>query len=211
MALPATLVVVLVPAPVGPAGPAVVRALAGPAGPAVGAPAGPATTPVASLVAGRGATGSPAVPLTSQRAGRVTGAGRGVWPVRPAIVLRGFQAPSAPWGRGHRGIDLMAPRGRPVRSAAAGVVTFAALLAGRGVVVVRHGALRTTYEPLLPVVGAGDDVAAGQVIGTVSAGAGHCGGDPPCLHWGLRRDDAYLDPRLLLVPVRPVLRPPRGP
>jgi murein DD-endopeptidase MepM/ murein hydrolase activator NlpD len=62
-------------------------------------------------------------------------------------------------------------------------------------------ALRTTYEPVRATVREGERVAAGQVVGTV-AGAGpapsHCGGG--CLHWGLLRGGAYLDPLLLLPP-----------
>jgi pyruvate/2-oxoglutarate dehydrogenase complex dihydrolipoamide acyltransferase (E2) component len=64
------------------------------------------------------------------------------------------------------------------------------MLAGRGVVVVVHGDLRTTYEPLAPSVRVGDAVDAGAVIGRLAEG-GHC---PGCLHWGLLRGDVYLDP-----------------
>jgi murein DD-endopeptidase MepM/ murein hydrolase activator NlpD len=76
------------------------------------------------------------------------------------------------------------------------------------VVVTHEGGLRTTYEPVAPLVSVGDVVAAGDVLGTVSEGAVHCGGAVPCLHWGLRRGRDYLDPMLLIVPQRPVLLPP---
>jgi hypothetical protein len=93
-----------------------------------------------------------------------------------------------------------------VRAAASGSVTYAAALAGRGVVVVDHGNVRTTYEPVRATVSPGDWVSAGDVIGAVEPGEGHCGaGD--CLHWGLRRGEDYLDPRLLLG-LRPVLKVP---
>ena len=127
----------------------------------------------------------------------------------PVVVLRPFAPPPIAWLPGHRGVDLAASRGDLVRAAGAGTVTFAADLAGRGVVVVTHDrGLRTTYEPVSALVRVGDAVAAGEVIGTVAEGAVHCGGASPCLHWGLRRGRDYLDPMLLLDPGRPVLLPP---
>ena len=51
--------------------------------------------------------------------------------------------------------------GQPVRAALPGTVTFAGMLAGRGVVVVDHGATRTTYEPVAATVAVGTPVAAG--------------------------------------------------
>ena len=84
-------------------------------------------------------------------------------------------------------------------AAADGVITFAAPLAGRGVVVVGHGEVRTTYEPVTAEVAVGDQVQRGQQIGTISLTAvGHCTPATPCLHWGLKRGDEYLDPRLLI-------------
>ena len=57
--------------------------------------------------------------------------------------------PPRPYGAGHRGVDLLGragPAGRAPRWP--GTVTYAGMLAGRGVVVVSHGATRTTYEPV---------------------------------------------------------------
>ncbi|MEU3840602.1 M23 family metallopeptidase [Streptomyces sp. NPDC028635] len=126
------------------------------------------------------------------------------WPVgvRPRI-LRGWSPPASPYGPGHRGVDLAAPAGAPVRSVAAGRVSFAGRVAGRGVVSVElRGTgtppLRTTYEPVRASVRAGDEVAAGAVIGAVEPAGGHC--TLPCVHWGLRRAGTYLDPLLLLPP-----------
>ena len=126
----------------------------------------------------------------------------------PVVVLRGFDPPAEPWLPGHRGVDLDAEVGDPVLAAGAGTVTWAAPVAGRGVVVVEHpDGRRTTYEPVDPTVTFGDTVAVGDPIGVLAAGAGHCGGVPSCLHWGLRRDADYLDPMLLLRRGRPVLLP----
>ncbi|MFD8814437.1 hypothetical protein ACFV23_23840, partial [Streptomyces sp. NPDC059627] len=57
-----------------------------------------------------------------------------------------------------------------------------------------------TIQPLTAPVRKGDEVAAGEVVGTVEAGgAAHCGGRV-CVHWGLLRGDGYVDPLLLLPP-----------
>src|SRR5690606_5087481 len=76
------------------------------------------------------------------------------WPVgtRPP-VLRGWEPPATAYGRGHRGVDLAAAPGAPVRAVAAGRVSFAGRVAGRGVVSVELAGtgdppLRTTYEPV---------------------------------------------------------------
>jgi murein DD-endopeptidase MepM/ murein hydrolase activator NlpD len=119
-----------------------------------------------------------------------------VWPVNPPIeVIRGFEPPAVVWAAGHRGVDLAAPPGAEVRAAAAGVVSFAAMLAGRGVLVVDHGAVRTTYEPVSAEVAVGDVVVAGQRIGRLAVGS-HCARS--CLHWGLRRGREYENPLSLL-------------
>ena len=120
------------------------------------------------------------------------------WPVA-GVVSRPFAPPEHRWGVGHRGVDLLTAPGAPVRAAGAGRVSYAGLLAGRGVVVVVHGALRTTYEPVTATVGLGDLVAGGEVIGEVEAG--HLGCPVlACLHWGLRRGEDYLDPVRLVEP-----------
>lgn len=119
------------------------------------------------------------------------------WPLGGSPpVERGFDPPAERWGAGHRGVDLAAARGDPVRAAAAGTVTFAAPLAGRGVVVVDHGAVRTTYEPVAATVTPGTIVQLGTVIGRLQAG-GHCP-DADCLHWGLVHGEDYLDPLTLI-------------
>lgn len=124
-----------------------------------------------------------------------------------------FLAPDSPWGPGHRGIDLVAGDGAPVTAPRAGVVAFAATVVDRGVLTLEHpGGLRTSLEPVAPSVGVGDVVRAGELLGTVGAGAGHCVG---CLHWGVRSGSRYLDPLGLLartpVVLLPALSPARPP
>ncbi|WP_017934010.1 M23 family metallopeptidase [Nocardioides sp. Iso805N] len=131
----------------------------------------------------------------------------GAWPLQPEpTVVRGFDPPSSAWGAGHRGVDLAGAVGQAVHAALAGTVTFAGTLAGRGVVVVDHGATRTTYEPVTASVTVGDVVAQGARIGTLTLLRSHCL-PAACLHWGLVRnaDDVYLDPLQLVgldAPVR---------
>jgi murein DD-endopeptidase MepM/ murein hydrolase activator NlpD len=121
------------------------------------------------------------------------------WPLRPTPdrVVRDFDPPTQPWLAGNRGVDLAGAPGQVVHAAGAGVVTFAGAIAHIGVVSVTSGALRTTYEPLRVTVHTGQDVEAGDALGTLTHAGSHC---PPatCLHWGLLRGDAYLDPLALL-------------
>jgi murein DD-endopeptidase MepM/ murein hydrolase activator NlpD len=121
------------------------------------------------------------------------------WPLLPGPdrVVRDFDPPPLPWLAGNRGVDLAGQAGEAVHAAGAGVVSYAGTIAGVGVVSVTSGALRTTYEPLRVSVRRGLVVAAGAVLGHLTAAGSHC---PPqaCLHWGLLRDDAYLDPLALL-------------
>lgn len=122
------------------------------------------------------------------------------WPVTNPDVARGFSPPAKPWLAGHRGIDLKGIAIQEVTSAGDGIVIFAGELAGRGVVSIQHGKLRTTYEPVKPEVHAGDVVATGQKIGVLTPGTSHCSerGEVRCLHWGLRKGFNYLNPLVLL-------------
>ncbi|MFH9137762.1 murein hydrolase activator EnvC family protein [Streptomyces sp. NPDC017524] len=133
-----------------------------------------------------------------------TGSGPRSWPLpgRPT-VLRGWEPPAGPYGPGHRGVDLAAEPGARVLAAADGRVSFAGRVAGRGVVAVEVAGsgsppLRTTYEPVRALVEEGASARAGQPVGVLEEGPFHC--DEGCLHWGLRRGDAYLDPLSLLPP-----------
>ena len=124
-------------------------------------------------------------------------------PVAPASpapsILRPFEPPEHRWDAGHRGIDLAGSTGEPVLAAGAGIVLFAGRVVGRNVLVLGHGALRTSYEPVDAAVAVGDRIAAGQPVGTLDAG--HCA-LAACLHWGLLSGHGhatvYYDPLLLL-------------
>jgi murein DD-endopeptidase MepM/ murein hydrolase activator NlpD len=140
-----------------------------------------------SLAWSAGAVGAPADPVPA-----------GVWPLQPRpAVVRGFDPPDERWGSGHRGVDLAGSVGETVYAALAGRVVYAAPLAGRGVVVLDHGATRTTYEPVVALVRVGDTVARGQPIGRLELAGSHCF-PQDCLHWGYKRGATYLDPLLLV-------------
>ena len=122
------------------------------------------------------------------------------WPLAGTpLVLRYFAPPPVRWAAGHRGVDLATDPDEKVHAAGSGVIGYAGRLAGRGVVTVIHGELRTTYEPVTAAVVAGQRVRAGDVIGRLEPATGHCPGRS-CLHWGLLRGDVYLDPLLLVRP-----------
>lgn len=129
--------------------------------------------------------------------------GSWTWPLagEPPVV-RGYAPPAQRYGAGHRGVDLGGAPGAPVLAAGDGEVAWAGVLAGRGVVVVRHGELRTTYEPVTATVAVGTRVGVGQPVGILEAGHPGCA-TPACLHWGLKRGEQYLDP-LSLVGAGPV-------
>ena len=134
------------------------------------------------------------------------------WPLSPRpAVLRGFDPPQSRWSRGHRGVDLLAAMGQPVLSAGDGLVAFSGVIAGRGVVTVRHsGGLRTTYDPVQERLASGAVVHRGDRIGVLSPASGHCA-PLPCLHWGAiverTAEKSYRDPLSLLGVARPILLP----
>ena len=162
-------------------------------------------SPSSPLINGTGTAG-PA--LTDRPADPRHPRGRYQWPTgAPATVLEDFDPPAVVWGRGHRGVDLAAAEGTQIRSAAAGRVAFAGMVAGRPVVSIDHAdGIRTTYEPVEPAVSAGDTVAAGQVIGTLLPG--HRSDGVCALHGGARTGPkTYITPLRLLQPAVIRLKP----
>lgn len=153
-----------------------------------------------------------ALPVDASRAGEPDGSSSRAW-VRPVDgpLVRSFEAPASVYGAGHRGADLVAAPGTPVRVAGSGEVSFAGTVAGTRHVTVTHaGGLRTTYSFLASTsVRAGEHVERGDVVGT-TGGATDGDGDATSdtgghsdgvLHFALRLGDRYLDPMLLFRPV----------
>lgn len=136
------------------------------------------------------------VPLTAATADS-SSSGWG-WPLPPPHhVVQGFDPPAEPWLPGQRGVDLEGHAGERVLAAGDGIVSFAGPVAGIGVISVTSGALRTTYEPVRRLVRTGQLVHRGQVLGRLVLTGSQCR-PAACLHWGLLRGTAYLDPLALL-------------
>ncbi|WP_432558065.1 peptidoglycan DD-metalloendopeptidase family protein [Granulicoccus sp. GXG6511] len=116
-------------------------------------------------------------------------------PVRGAPeVVRPFEPPAERWRAGHRGVDVAAPVGGEILATANGVVSFVGRIAGRNVLVIDHGEVRTTYEPVSATVPVGTRVRAGQVVGRLDEGH-DCGrAGVTCVHVGLRQGEDYLAP-----------------
>ncbi len=98
------------------------------------------------------------------------------WPIEKKLfwLSYGFGPRKHPNGKWeyHRGIDLAAPQGTPVASAAAGVVVQAGYAGGYGnVVVVAHNKkFATRYAHLSKIlVSLGDELCAGDILGKVGA------------------------------------------
>ncbi|MDX3535779.1 M23 family metallopeptidase, partial [Streptomyces sp. MB09-01] len=114
----------------------------------------------------------------------------------PLTVARWWDPPPTPYAAGHRGVDLSAPVGAELRAVGPGRVHYAGQVAGRGVLsLTLPNGLRTTYEPVRPLVAEGEQVTAGQVVAVLAQGS-HC--PAPCLHWGLLSGETYLNPLTLL-------------
>lgn len=114
-------------------------------------------------------------------------------------IVRLYDAPDDPYAPGHRGVDVAAPLGSPVRASADGVVSFAGNVAGNLTVTVDHaGGVKTSYSYLGAArVGRGQRVQRGDVVGEV--GRGHDASLPPNVHLSARRNSVYFDPLELYV------------
>ncbi|MFB7250556.1 murein hydrolase activator EnvC family protein [Microbacterium sp. NPDC056234] len=129
------------------------------------------------------------------------------WPVSGRRhVVEPFIAPAHAYASGHRGIDIAVDTGGEVRAPAAGVVAFVGTVVDRPLLTIDHGGgLVTTFEPVMSTLRSGEDVSAGDTIGTLSSG-GHAAGGT--LHVGLRVHGVYVDPMMMFGPVeRAVLLP----
>ena len=117
------------------------------------------------------------------------------------VVTREYYAPTPNWLPGHRGVDLEFAEGGEVYAASDGVVIYAGLLVDRNLVSIEHsGGIRTSYEPVDPVVRRGEHVRAGQLIGYAEAGHTdkHFWESTVAVHFGARRAGKYIDPLSLL-------------
>jgi murein DD-endopeptidase MepM/ murein hydrolase activator NlpD len=109
---------------------------------------------------------------------------------------RSRQHPILGYARAHNGVDYHAPTGAPVASVAPGVVTLAGWTSGGGrTVKVRHpNGYETEYLHLSSIaVHAGTRIGQGDLVGRVgSTGLATA----PHLHYGLKKNGAYVNPIL---------------
>lgn len=121
------------------------------------------------------------------------------WPLRGVLYARFGKKGKEP----HDGIDLAAPAGLPVKTAAPGTVLFAGDQKGYGlIVIVEHDAgLITLYAHNRDLrVKTGQKVRDGQVVATVGD-SGRTSG--PHLHFEVRKDGQPVDPLEFLGAVPP--------
>jgi murein DD-endopeptidase MepM/ murein hydrolase activator NlpD len=103
--------------------------------------------------------------------------------------------------RAHKGVDLAAPSGTPIRSVADGVVTRAGWAGGHGnhIEVKHEGGYSTGYSHLSSMsVKAGERVRQGQFIGRVGSTGLSTG---PHLHYEFKVNGVNRDPLKAIVPV----------
>ena len=114
-------------------------------------------------------------------------------PIPDAPLVKSFHLSNYIYASGHRGVDYLSTFGTPVVAAADGVITHAGVIANRWTISVTHNELRTTYEPVKPIVKMGDFVKQGEIIGYLQQIGSHCF-PQSCLHFGLKQGKNYLNP-----------------
>ena len=133
-----------------------------------------------------------------------------MWPARGPIsgVYGSQRILNGKPRRPHFGVDVAAPKGAPVRAAAAGIVRVAKtdMYYTGGTVLIDHGyGLNSVYSHLSKVtVPAGDAVRKGQLIGAVGATGRATGAH---LDWRVNLFLTRLDPALLVPPMGKAPRP----
>jgi len=131
------------------------------------------------------------------------------WPMAGAQITQPYgpstlylEPPLGQYAHFHTGIDLAAPFGTTVKSAADGVVVAVAITSvgyGNYVIVAHGGGIMTLYAHLLEVdVKVGDKVARGQRVGREGSSGLSTG---PHLHFELRVNDQVTDPMRYLPPL----------
>ena len=144
-----------------------------------------ALLPAAAPAAVGGRPAAPPTTTTAPDPPRVPG----LWMPVAGAVVRGFDARAGPYGPGHRGIDIAAAAGEPVRAPTAGRIVFAGPVAGTTWVSVRVApGVVVTVGPVLDPAARTGLVRARSPIGRVGPGHGSA------LHLGVRVDGVYVDP-----------------
>jgi murein DD-endopeptidase MepM/ murein hydrolase activator NlpD len=154
---------------------------------------------ISDLVAKQYAQGN----IPSQYNGTLT------WPMAGQVTQNfgctgfGWEPPLGSCAHFHQGIDIVAPEGTAVKSSGAGTVVYCGWNYADGadpawIVIIAHSqALETWYAHMQPncPAGAGAKVRSGQTIGH-EGNTGHSTGAH--LHWAVRLNNEFVNPRLFL-------------
>jgi murein DD-endopeptidase MepM/ murein hydrolase activator NlpD len=129
-----------------------------------------------------------------------------IWPVDGPLMSSFGQRTDPFSGEGalHKGVDISAPIGTPVRATADGVVTFADRSSGYGrLVVVDHGNGFETYYAHLSHIDVieGQEIRQGEFVGAVGASGRVTG---PNLHYEVRIAKTPVNPYRYLMAATPV-------
>lgn len=151
----------------------------------------------ASLPASGGSSAAPraqASPLSSTRPAVATEQSW-VTPVPAMEIVTAFDPPDEPWLEGHRGIDVLAVEGEPLRAPTQGTIRFAGTVAGMATVSILTASGHVlSFQPATTDLKKGESFEAGERLGEVGSG-GHC--QRSCLHigaWPADTDQRYIDP-----------------
>ncbi len=159
----------------------------------------PGAKEVRSIDIGDSVVSTPRPSNGKSRGPVIAGRGSGIlqWPLRGVLYARFGQKGREP----HDGIDLAAPEGTSVKTAAPGTVLFAGEQKGYGlIVIVEHpDSMVTLYAHNRDLrVKTNQKVRDGQVVATVGDSGKTSG---PHLHFEVRKDGVPLDPLEFLGPI----------
>jgi murein DD-endopeptidase MepM/ murein hydrolase activator NlpD len=136
-----------------------------------------------------------------------------IWPVGGKLMQSAYGHRTDPFsgeGAFHKGVDISASAGTPVRATADGIIVYSAFESGYGrLVVVDHGGGMQTYYAHLSqfFVHSGQEVRRGDIVGAVGS-SGRA--TSPHLHYEVRLGGAPINPYRFLAHA-PVYQAPRTP
>lgn len=116
------------------------------------------------------------------------------------IWLRTPVLPWPNWKPGHRGLDIAAPIDTEIFSPVHGKVTWVGRIGKNfGITILAASNIKHTITGVESPLNIGKTVWPGQFIGW-SSFSQHCE-NLDCIHWSVRQNGRYLDPRWLLQPI----------
>lgn len=128
-------------------------------------------------------------------------------PIAHGHIITEFVRPPTPYASGHRGIDIQASRGDTLLAPMDGIVSFSGKVGGKSVVSITQDVWIVSFEPATTSLRVGDAVGKRDAFGEVSGSSDHC--DGRCVHWGVRKQGEYINPRTVVQPQQIRLLPVR--